>query len=441
MSRRAERSWVSWRNQGGIDRAYVDLRRWGGRIIALRAPGERWALTRDDVRLAEVLAAQQINEWTKRRAERRERVVHGLPRAVALESYAREHVRAKTADGMVTVGDTWHSLQRAIQFFGAQARLTDITTERVRRWVEQLRTLPGRGGSLLRGGTVRHHLNSVSNLYRRAQSEGYVPPGYNPVAALLDKPRSEPQEAKWLEVPEAALYLEAARHVSRERSPSGRYPFAQAHPLIATFLLTGGREDEVLGLEVGDVDFDQGWVIFRPNDWRRLKTQKSARRVKLWPQLRDILQPYVFGGDSPPARLLFPAYRRGAEVMHQDTRKLLERVLQRAGTVHVVDRGRSRVAQSGDIRTKVFRHTYITARLQTVDGGRQVSTYTVAREVGHSGTDMIERTYGHLAEVRHRAKAVEFRVAQHRKALRQRLKDLNDRPRQAGTLSSRRADA
>jgi integrase len=110
--------------------------------------------------------------------------------------------------------------------------------------------------------------------------------------------------------------------------------------------------------------------------------------------------------------------------MHQDTRKALERVLQRAGTLHVVDRGRSRVAQPGDVRTKIFRHTYITARLQTLDGGRQVSTYTVAREVGHSGTEMIERTYGHVAEVRHRAKVVEFRVQQHRKALGQRLQQL-----------------
>src|SRR5712692_6350802 len=132
VPRRPEHSWVTWRNQGGIDRAYVDLRRWGGSVAALRAPGERWALTRDDAHLAEVLAAQQINDWTKRRAEHRERVVHGLPRAIALEPYAREHVRAKAAAGMVTVGDTWHSLERAITFFGAQTRLTDITTERVR---------------------------------------------------------------------------------------------------------------------------------------------------------------------------------------------------------------------------------------------------------------------------------------------------------------------
>lgn len=35
---------------------------------------------------------------------------------------------------------------------------------------------------------------------------------------------------------------------------------------------------------------------------------------------------------------------------------------------------------------------------------------------------MIERVYGHLGAVRHRAKAVEYRVRQHRRVLKGRLK-------------------
>ena len=45
---------------------------------------------------------------------------------------------------------------------------------------------------------MRHHLNALSNLYRRAQAEGFVTPGYNPVAALLEKPSAEHHEARWL---------------------------------------------------------------------------------------------------------------------------------------------------------------------------------------------------------------------------------------------------
>jgi integrase len=88
--------------------------------------------------------------------------------------------------------------------------------------------------------TLRWHLNALSNLYRRAQSEHLVPPGYNPVAAMLDKPAADPQEARWLEPHDAALLLEAARVLP------GLPPYAQ--PLLATLLLTGGRRAEVLGL-------------------------------------------------------------------------------------------------------------------------------------------------------------------------------------------------
>lgn len=78
--------------------------------------------------------------------------------------------------------------------------------------------------------------------------------------------------------------------------------------------------------------------------------------VRLWPQLEKILRRYVFGNDSPPARLLFPSYRTGAEGMLTDVRKLLERVAERTGTLYIMDRGHKRKAEPGDIRTKVFWH-------------------------------------------------------------------------------------
>ena len=42
---------------------------------------------------------------------------------------------------------------------------------------------------------------------------------------------------------------------------------------------------------------------------------------------------------------------------------------------------------------------------------------TVAREVGHSSTAMIEKVYGHLGQIQHRSEVVEYRVRQHRKAI------------------------
>lgn len=84
------------------------------------------------------------------------------------------------------------------------------------------------------------------------------------------------------------------------------------YPIVATYLLTGGRSREVLGLEVSDVSFDRKTVTFRPNEFRRIKTKARHRTVPLWPQLEEILQEYVFGGSGPRAAgLLFPSPRTG----------------------------------------------------------------------------------------------------------------------------------
>ena len=84
--------------------------------------------------------------------------------------------------------------------------------------------------------------------------------------------------------------------------------------------------------------------------------------------------------------------------MLSDFRKLLDAVAVRAGW------------QRGEIRSKMFRHTYCAARLQTLDQGAPVSLFTVAKELGHGGEAMVRRVYGHLGQVRHRAEEVEYRI-------------------------------
>jgi integrase len=99
--------------------------------------------------------------------------------------------------------------------------------------------------------------------------------------------------------------------------------------------------------------------------------------------------------------------------MIREIRKALDAVLVRAGW------------ERGQFSTKDFRHTYCAARLQTLDGGRPVSEFTVGKELGHGGTTLVHRVYGHLGDVRHRAEEVEYRVQQHEEILRERLDLLN----------------
>jgi integrase len=300
-------------------------------------------------------------------------------------------------------------LRRAVAFFGAERGLDRIRPSDVRGFAEWLATQPARPPKEGRAGgssrsvttyTVRAHLFALSNLYRRAQESELVPVGFNPVAALMDKPAIVRKEARWLEVHAAALLLESARTLPPlQTAANAAIGAAFAYPFLATFLLTGGRYREVLGLELDDVSFDLKTVTFWPNDFRRLKTQTSWRVVPLFPQLETILRAWVFGPLEAGGALLFPA--SGSAGMLSDTRKLLDRIAKRAGW------------KAGEIRHRIFRHTYCAARLQTLDHGAPVSLYVVSRKLGHGSEEMVRRVYSHLGTVRHRAEVVEFRVEQH----------------------------
>jgi integrase len=188
------------------------------------------------------------------------------------------------------------------------------------------------------------------------------------------------------------------------------------YPLVATFLLTGGRFDEVAGLMVDDVSFERGTVKFRPTPFRRGQKGKSRhaeRVVPLWPQLREILGEYLVS--RPPAQLLFPRWQDGQERPLRDVR----------GAFRVVERWAA--LPEGQVTSKALRHTYCSARVQTLDRGEPVSLDVVRREMGHGDESLVRHIYGHLGTVRHRANAVEYRVDQHHEVLGERLQRLQAR--------------
>lgn len=392
---------IYWRN----GRAYGDFRDYadvGGGQEALKTPGTNRATT--DRAIAEAVLTARLGDLQRLRRDRA--LVGEAVKGAGLAELAKRHLILKAETGKQS--EHWLRsaelyLRRACEFFGARRRLDSIGVADLHRWIAHLEALPSRKGGTQSPGTIRHHLNSLSSLYRRAQSLELVPPGFNPVASLMpgERPSGRREEAAWLEVHEAAWLLEVAR---RSKRPGNGCEFL--YPLLATFLLTGGRKSEVLGLEVEDVSFDRQTVTFRPNRWRRLKTKKSHRPVRLWPQLAEILQGHVLPLDRTPREgLLFP----GPRGMVTSFDKALDALAVRAGW------------KSGEVRSRMFRNAYIAARLQTVEGGAPVSIYAVAREVGHAGPDMIEAIYGHVGQVRHRSDVVEFRLDQHATAVKERF--------------------
>jgi hypothetical protein len=111
-------------------------------------------------------------------------------------------------------------------------------------------------------------------------------------------------------------------------------------------------------------------------------------------------------------RLLFPSFASGEEAPLRETRRLLDRIAGRIGW------------KRGEIRHRLFRHTYCAARLQTLDRGAPVSLYTVSRELGHGSEEMVRRVYSHLSTFRHRSDVVEYRVEQHFERLGDQLRRL-----------------
>jgi integrase len=430
------------RTRGGVTRYYGDFRNFADVLLPEEGKG-RMPLIADgdsqataDPEVAQTLFLRKLEELRERK---RTKVATGRWKKTGLGPYAKYHLETKAEKGQGV--ERWlqsvqKHLEEAVSFFGVDRDLATITTWEVKQYADHLTTLPsGRTDSdgnetRISAGTQRKYLNSLGNLFRRAIAEGYVAgvaqvglkesqPG-NPVHALYDKPSAEMGEAKWLEVPDAALFLEACLRYS---APPDKHPIPAAllYAIVATMLLTGGRPAEVLGLTVGDVSFERGKVTFRPHPHRRIKTLTSRRSVPLWPQLRDILLPHVTSLEhAEPHDLLFPSPRGTG--MIQDLRKALD------GTAKLV--GWSK----GEVRPNIFRHTYCAARLQTADRiirpnpeGEDVEHWVpvsrdqVARELGHGGTTLVERVYGHVGDEHHRTDVVEYRVENHEEKLGRRL--------------------
>ncbi|MEX1258414.1 MAG: site-specific integrase [Gemmatimonadota bacterium] len=401
-------------------RFYGDFRDLGGGLEALKPKGERIATTDPDVaakiasdRVTELEAAKKDRDsGAKARALGIER-----PKGAGLKWYAALHLNQKEEDEEVVASwlkQTERHLQTAVDYFGAATEIASLTPLDMGGFVKHLRGLSNKRGGTLSDTTVRKHLNSLSNLYRRGVSDGYVT--VNPVADMYSKPTENKVEADFLSAKEAAVLLEAARTyrapVEPERQDHGgaisAKPNPHLYPILATFLLTGARKSEVLGLEVDDVSLRLGRIFIRSNKWRRLKTKGSTREVPLWPQLRTILEAYFLerAQDGATGDLLFPSNRGQTEGMIRDLRKALDKIGERAGF------------PAGHVRLHMLRHTYTAARIQTLDRGAPVSLYTVARELGHSSQSMIEERYGHLhgRAVDGGSAEVEFRIEHHRES-------------------------
>lgn len=420
MTKRTTR--VYWRMRSYGMAAYADFRDYadvGAGQQALIAEGDDRPTSDPDV--ATRLVAQKLEELENARkllANPQFLITTRLPQELA--EYAKRHMELKGESG--GYDEDWLEqvqmhLEAACDLLGARTLLPTITVAEISDkflrgldgWVARRNRRKGRQARPLGPGSRRKYLNSLSNLLGRAVSEGVIQ--FNAVALLKDKPKGKKGSPRWFEVDKAALILEAARQYQPNQLKQ-KQSLPYLYPVVAALLLTGGRLAEVLGLEVDDVNFYRETVRFQTNEWRTLKTEDSERTGRLWPQLAEILQEYLSGPYAPRGRLLFPAYGVAKEQMIGDIRRPLDRAMTAIGYA------------PGAVRPKAFRHTFCSARLQTIDSGMPVSPFTVSVEMGHGGFDMVKKVYGHLGTIRQRREHVEYRVEEYRVHYAAKLVDL-----------------
>ena len=116
----------------------------------------------------------------------------------------------------------------------------------------------------------------------------------------------------------------------------GGWPEARLQAAGYSYLYTGMRKKEVLGLKVSDVHMPERFIRLRGRKRRRLKTRPSARLVAIHPELAPILQRWIPRTES---EWLFPGvWRKGPWLEGTAGTKCLDQVKAaglRAGIGHL----------------------------------------------------------------------------------------------------------
>ena len=394
------------RNGGTTVRWYGDFRSLGGgqKALSPRLVGEtgpqRGVETRREAQRIAAQYARMLREGGRGIGATAVRTI------ATFKQYADRHVaalrnrpkRSGRARSDSYIRDTESQLKYAADFFGPDRPLASISHAEVADYLDHLhrRDITPR--------TVEAYLRSLDQMLRRALAEQIV--AANPVDAIRTEipagRTTRTREA--LESKQARALLEATVEYDAE---TGHY----MHGLTSLLLHAGLRWNEARALRVGDVQFAapgagpearggtphaEGVIVVAPNRWRDLKTEGSERSVPLWPDLSVALAPLV--AERHPEAPLFPSPRTPGQ------------------PVHSVRRAWSSVRDKAELPSWVdfhtCRHTYASARIQTAEGGQPVSPFTVARELGHRSTMMVEQRYGHLLRDRSvRRDVVSYRPA------------------------------
>lgn len=152
-------------------------------------------------------------------------------------------------------------------------------------------------------------------------------------------------------------------------------------PIILTTVLTGMRESEVLALQWGDVDFNQGQIYIRRTlqggKFYNPKTKTSYRKIDIDPELVTELKKWKLRCPKGKEDLIFPNSEGGP----MDGLNMLKRIFYPALS-------RAKVTK---IRFHDLRHTNASLRIEAGQNPKYIQ-----EQLGHSSIQVTMDIYGHL---------------------------------------------
>jgi integrase len=384
-------------------RYYLDLRDLGKGREALIPEGQTYA-TKDQI-VALHLAGIRLEALLRPEHERYFQSQE-LTRTATVGELAREtlvHMRQLAGEGFAgarTILRYEQALKHLFRVLDQDIRADRLTLSEVKAAIRTLRQTPTRSGASTSASSMHQIITAMQLAYDYASDEGIVLKGQNPWRALRRQDRpSLPRQSRtdFLEIYEGCAYLQGCKAVGHSTIP--------LYPLVSTYLHTGGRKTEVLGLELQDIDFRKRLVRFVSNQWRDIKDY-DERSVPLWPGLERVLRAYLPLRDSG-STLLFPGVgHRGQPQMITSYFKPMMKAKWAAAALLGAELGKALLSKS--VNPRAFRVTYCSARLQMLDRGEPVASWTVEAEMGHNSGKMIRSVYGRIGQRRHRSAVVEY---------------------------------
>jgi len=306
-----------------------------------------------------------------------------------LDEVARHKVKAST------LARYTHDVDAHLCPEFGEAELANITAIKIQSFVSEKLD----AGSSPR--TVNSMIKVTALIMKWAVKHNYIEK--NPVLDV-ERPKITEKEMEFLNVDEVKRLLVACKALDDEQTerfaeilkkrelPGYRRTvedlkrpgptFIPIYPIVATAILTGMRQGELLALKWGDFDPERG-VIFVRRTWSPTYGEgepksKMSKRAIFAPDVVDILKAQrevsIYDGQDD---LIFPNHKGKHLDYHNVTHRVFETALDDAEIRH--------------IRFHDLRHTYAALELS-----RNINIKRLQKQMGHSSISITLDTYGHL---------------------------------------------